>query len=66
MKNENLVIHKVFAQISSRFSDRICLQIKKGPDWERWTYGQVEDLSLRIGAFLIKEGLKKGDFAAIG
>ena len=65
MKNENLVIHKVFAQISSRFSDRICLQIKKGPDWERWTYGQVEDLSLRIGAFLIKEGLKKGDFAAI-
>ncbi|MFA5351395.1 MAG: AMP-binding protein, partial [Candidatus Omnitrophota bacterium] len=26
---------------------------------------QIEDLSLRIGAFLIKEGFKKGDFAAI-
>src|SRR4030042_2365626 len=65
MKNEDLVIHKIFAQIASRFSDRICLQIKKGPTWERWTYGQTEDLSLRIGAFLIKEGFKKGDFAAL-
>ena len=62
---EDLVIHKVFAQISSRFPDRICLQIKKGSIWERWTYGQTEDLSLRIGAFLIKEGFNKGDFAAI-
>ena len=62
---EDLVIHRVFAQVSSQFSDRICLQIKKGPAWERWTYGQTEDLSLKIGAFLIKEGFKKGDFAAI-
>ncbi len=65
MKNENPVIHKIFAQISSQFPDRICLQIKKGPVWERWTYGQAEDLSLRIGAFLIREGFKKGDFAAV-
>jgi long-chain acyl-CoA synthetase len=65
MKNEDLVIHKIFAQISSRFPDRICFQIKKGPAWERWTYGQTEELSLKIGAFLIKEGFKKGDFAAI-
>jgi long-chain acyl-CoA synthetase len=65
MNKEDLVIHKVFAQISSRFSDRICLQIKKGPTWERWTYGQAEDLSLRISTFLIKEGFKKGDFAAL-
>ncbi|MBM3249162.1 MAG: AMP-binding protein [Candidatus Omnitrophica bacterium] len=62
---EDLVIHKIFAQVSSRFPDRVCLQIKKGPTWERWTYGQTEDLSLRIGAFLINEGFKKGDFAAI-
>jgi long-chain acyl-CoA synthetase len=65
MKKEDLVIHKIFAQISSRFSDRICLQIKKGSTWERWTYGETQDLSLRIGAFLIKEGFKKGDFAAL-
>ncbi len=65
MKREDLVIHKIFAQISSRFSNRICLQIKKGSTWERWTYGQTEDLSLKIGAFLIKEGFKKGDFAAL-
>ncbi|MDD5195358.1 MAG: AMP-binding protein, partial [Candidatus Omnitrophica bacterium] len=59
------LIHKIFAQISSQFSDRICLQIKKGSTWERWTYGQTEDLSLSIGAFLINEGFKKGDFAAL-
>ncbi|MCX5678132.1 MAG: AMP-binding protein [Candidatus Omnitrophica bacterium] len=62
---EELVIHKMFAQVSSQYSDRVCLQIKKGPDWDRWTYGQMEDLSLKIGAFLIKAGFKKGDFAAI-
>jgi long-chain acyl-CoA synthetase len=65
MQKEDLVIHKIFAQISSRFPDRICLQIKKGSPCERWTYGQAEDLSLKIGAFLIKEGFNKGDFAAI-
>ncbi|MBN1914235.1 MAG: AMP-binding protein, partial [Candidatus Omnitrophica bacterium] len=65
MKNENPVIHKIFAQISSQYSDRVCLQIKKGPAWERWTYGQTEDLSLRIGAFLIKENFKKGDFVGL-
>ncbi len=62
---EDLIIHKMFAQVASQFSDRVCLQIKKGSDWERWTYGQIEDLSMRIGAFLIKAGFKKGDFAAI-
>ncbi|MFA5144337.1 MAG: AMP-binding protein [Candidatus Omnitrophota bacterium] len=62
---ENLVIHKVFAQVSSQYSDRICLQIKKGSGWERWSYGQIEDLSLKIGVFLIKAGFKKGDFAAL-
>jgi len=62
---EDLVIHKIFAQISSRFSDRICLKIKRDSSWETWTYGQIEDSSLRIGAFLISEGFKKGDFAAL-
>jgi len=65
MNREDLVIHKIFAQISSRFPDKVCLQIKKGSTWERWTYGQIEDFSLKIGAFLINDGFKKGDFAAI-
>jgi long-chain acyl-CoA synthetase len=60
-----LVIHNNFARISNQFSERICLQVKKGLTWEKWTYRQVEDLSLKIGAFLIKEGFKKNDFAAI-
>ena len=63
--NEDLVIHKMFLKVSSQSPNRVCLQIKKDTDWERWTYGQVEDLSLKIGAFLIKAGLKKGDFAAL-
>ena len=63
--NEDLVIHKIFAGISSRFPDRVCLQIKKGSIWERWTYAEAEDLSLRIGSFLIREGFKKGEFAAL-
>ena len=63
--DEELVIHKKFAQVSSQSSDRVSLQIKKGSIWERWAYGQIEDLSLRIGAFLIKEGFKKGDFAVV-
>ncbi len=62
---EDPVIHKIFSEISSRFPDRVCLQIKKDSIWEKWTYGQIEDISLRIGAFLIKEGFKKGDFAAL-
>ncbi|MFA5311622.1 MAG: alpha/beta fold hydrolase [Candidatus Omnitrophota bacterium] len=65
IKKDDLVIHKIFAQISSRFPDRVCLQIKNGPTWEKWTYGQIEDLSLRIGAYLIKEGFKKGNFACL-
>jgi long-chain acyl-CoA synthetase len=63
--NDDLAIYQIFSQISSRFPNRICLQIKKDSAWERWTYGQIEDLSLRVGAFLIKEGFKKGDFAAL-
>lgn len=39
--------------------------MKKGPVWEKWTYREIEELSLRTGAFLIREGFKKGDFAAI-
>jgi len=61
----NPIIHKIFYKISEQFPRRICLQIKKRSNWERWTYQQVEDLSLRTGAFLIREGFKKGDFAAI-
>lgn len=65
MNEGSLVITEYFSQIAHKFSGRVCLQIKKGSVWERWTYEEIEDLSLRIGAFLIREGFKKGDFAAI-
>lgn len=65
MTEENLVIYNYFQQTAHKLTDKVCLQIKKDSNWERWTYGEVGDLSFRLGAFLIKEGFKKGDCAAI-
>ncbi|MDI6758763.1 MAG: AMP-binding protein, partial [Candidatus Omnitrophota bacterium] len=66
MKEGNLVITEYFSQIVHRFSNRVCLQIKKDSKWERWTYGQLEERALKIAGFLIAEkALKKGDFVAL-
>jgi long-chain acyl-CoA synthetase len=62
---EELVIHKIFNKIVSRFPDKVALQIKKDAKWQRFTYQQVQTLALKIGAFLIKEGFKKGDFIGL-
>ncbi|MFA4888553.1 MAG: AMP-binding protein [Candidatus Omnitrophota bacterium] len=61
----NLVITEYFSRIAHKFSGRVCLQIKKGSVWERWTYGQLEERALKVAGFLIAEGLKKGDFACL-
>lgn len=59
-----MVIPEIFNQAASSFKDKIALQIKK-ETWHKFTYGQIQNLSLKVGSFLIKEGFKKGDFAAI-
>ncbi len=61
----NLVITEYFSQIAHKFSGRVCLQIKRDSEWERWTYGQLEERALKVAGFLIAEGLKKGDFACL-
>ncbi|MCK5579721.1 MAG: AMP-binding protein [Candidatus Omnitrophica bacterium] len=62
---DGLVIHEIFKQVSSGFPGRVCIQIKKGSEWEKWTYQDVEDLSLRISAFFVQEGFVRGDCVAI-
>jgi long-chain acyl-CoA synthetase len=62
---EDLVIHKIFSHTADRFSDKIASQIKKDDLWQRFTYKEVKDYSLKVGAFLINEGFKKGDRACL-
>lgn len=63
--SDELVIHKLFANLAHQFPERVCFQIKKDSVWEEWTYKDTENLSLRIGSFLVREGFQKGDFAVI-
>ncbi|MCX7927628.1 MAG: AMP-binding protein [Candidatus Omnitrophica bacterium] len=66
MNEENLVITEFFSKTVRNFPQQVCFQIKKGSVWEKWTYKQLEDLSLKLAGFLIREkGLKKGDFACL-
>jgi long-chain acyl-CoA synthetase len=65
MDEEDLLIHNIFSQVASSYPEEIALQIKKDDLWQRFTYREARELSLKIGAFLIKEGFKKGDFAAL-
>lgn len=65
MKEENLVITELFDRAVSRFPDKVALQIKRDNHWLRITYGDLEERSRKAAAFLINEGLSKGDRAAI-
>ncbi|MBU1726834.1 MAG: long-chain fatty acid--CoA ligase, partial [Candidatus Omnitrophica bacterium] len=60
-----MVIHEKFNQTASRFPQKTALQIKKGEYWEKLTYKDAEAAAKIVGAFLISEGFKKGDCAAI-
>lgn len=53
--NENSEIHQ----------DRIAYQIKRGLRTQRFTFGDVCQLSLKTATFLSQKGLKKGDKVAI-
>lgn len=62
---EELVIHKIFSNTANTILDKVALQIKKDAQWQRFTYQDLDILSRKVGAFLIKEGFKKGDFACL-
>lgn len=65
MNEANLIIHKRFKQSADEHPDKIALQIKKDNLWIRFSYKEVKELSLKVGAFLIGKGFKQGDFAAL-
>jgi long-chain acyl-CoA synthetase len=65
MAQEDLVIHKLFSQIAQRFADRVALQIREDSHWRRFTYKEVDVLARKIGAFLTRQGYRKGDCAAL-
>jgi long-chain acyl-CoA synthetase len=65
MDEQNLIIHKIFSGIVSRFPDSIALGIKKEDLWQTFTYKKLETDSLKIAAFLIKQGFKKDDHIAL-
>ena len=63
--SDELVINHIFAKTAQRFTEKICLQIEKNGVWEKYTYTQVEELSRKVAAFLINEGIGKGDFVLL-
>lgn len=65
MSEESLVIPKIFRDTVSKFPEKIVLQIKKDNQWLKITYRELEEFALKVGAFLLKEGFKKGDYAVI-
>ena len=65
MKEENLVILELFSKAVSEFPDKVALQIKHDNQWLKITYKELEEYSLKVATFLIKEGLKKNDTVAI-
>ena len=62
---EELIITKLFSNTASKFAEKPSLQIKKDSRWLRFSYKELEALSLKVGAFLLREDFKKGDFAAL-
>lgn len=65
MAEENLVIHNIFTNTASRFPEKVALQLKKDNAWQRFTYKELENQSLKLATFLVQQGFKKGGFAAL-
>ena len=63
--NQVLLIHDLFDNAASKYPSNVALQIKKAEGWQRFTYEEVKALSKKIGTYLLNEGFKKGDFAAL-
>ncbi|MFH1442013.1 MAG: AMP-binding protein [Candidatus Omnitrophota bacterium] len=62
---EELVIHKRFDFLASSLSDKKIMRIRKEDIWHEFTYQQIQELSFKIGAFLIKEGYQKAERCAL-
>src|SRR4030042_1330458 len=65
MSEQDLVIHDMFAGIAAQFGARIALQINEADIWRTVTYRELETASLKVAGFLIKQGFKRDDRAAL-
>ncbi|MFA5410798.1 MAG: AMP-binding protein [Candidatus Omnitrophota bacterium] len=65
MKEEAFTIPGLFKAAVSESPSQVALQIEKQGRWQRFTYRDLEQRALKVAAFLLKAGLKKGDFVAL-
>ncbi|MDD4894672.1 MAG: long-chain fatty acid--CoA ligase, partial [Candidatus Omnitrophica bacterium] len=65
MREENLVIPRLFRDAVRKSPAKTALQIRRENSWIKITYKELEEHSLKVSAFLIKQGFKKNDAAAI-
>jgi len=52
---KDLLIKNRFDDVVNKDPLRIAIQVKKGRQWQRWTYAQVREEALRVAAFLQQE-----------
>ncbi|HSR69068.1 MAG TPA: AMP-binding protein [Acidobacteriota bacterium] len=62
---KELTIPFLLRRAVERYPDRPMLQIKRGEQWERFSYRQVEEKSREIARRLQRYGLTKGDRAVL-
>ena len=65
MGAKDAVINRIFSETAARFAQKTALQIKRGDFWQRFSYRDVEEASQKVAAYLIREGFKSGDAAAL-
>ncbi len=65
MQERKLTIPGLFREVVIKSPGKTALQIKRNNSWFRVTYKELEERSLRIAAFLIKQRFNKGESAAI-
>ena len=58
-------IGQFLREYSKVHRDRIAYEIKRGFRTERFTFGEVESLALKVATFLQQRGLGNGDKVAI-
>ncbi len=65
MKKDRENVLLFLEKISSSWDDKTALGIKSYIGWREYTYKGTSILSMRLGAYLIKQGLQKGDRISI-
>lgn len=65
MPPDLLTIPECFEQSVRRFAKKTAIQYQSGPGWQKISYQDLKQRSLKVAYFLTRLGLKKSDRAAI-